>query len=160
MPHNNRKHRAVHAYGTAGGRIVREGGVHRFADGVLVIGEQGVPPAFGLVRQPMANLSQSRCLGGQVGGRVLFRPLPGRSPLCAGQPPHALKMERPGFGERPGQAQLRGVRDDGRMRLGEGLQVNAGHLPPELAQLSDGGITLRLLLSPVRLTANPVQLRD
>lgn len=46
------------------------------------------------------------------------------------------------------------------MRLGEGLQVNAGHLPPELAQLSDGGITLRLLLSPVRLTANPVQLRD
>src|SRR5207249_2984630 len=52
------------------------------------------------------------------------------------------------------------VRDDGRMRRGEGLQVNAGHLPPQLAQLSDGGITLRLLLSPLRLTARPVQLRD
>lgn len=68
--------------------------------------------------------------------------------------------ERPGFGECPGQAQLGSVRDDGRMRRGEGLQVHAGHLPPQLAQLSDGGISLRLLLSPLRLTASPVQLRD
>jgi hypothetical protein len=45
------------------------------------------------------------------------------------------------------------------MRRGKGLQVNAGHLPPQLAQLSDGGIALRLLLSPLRLTASPVQLR-
>lgn len=107
----------------------------------------------------MADLQQSRCLGGQVGGRVLFRPLPGRSPLRECQPPHALKMERPGFGERPGQAQLGGVRDDGRMRRGEGLQMNAGHLAPQIPQLSDGGIALCLLLSPLRLTARPIQLR-
>ena len=88
-----------------------------------------------------------------------FRPLLGRSPVRAGQPPHTLKTERPGLGERPGQAQLGGVRDGGRMRRGEGLQVNARHLPPQLPQLSDGGIALRLLLSPLRLTARPVQLR-
>lgn len=51
----------------------------------------------------------------------MFRPLLGRSPLRAGQPLHALWMERSGFGERPGQAQSGSVRDDGRMHRG-GLQ--------------------------------------
>jgi hypothetical protein len=45
------------------------------------------------------------------------------------------------------------------MRRGEGVQANAGHLPPQLSQLSDDGITLRLLVFPLHLTARPVRLR-
>ncbi|MFE2971711.1 serine/threonine-protein kinase [Streptomyces sp. NPDC059340] len=123
-------------------------------------GDRILDPCFSpdLGGHPFTGRMQTCCLRGQVCGRILLRALFGGSPFGTGQPPHPLEVEGLGLGERPGQAQLRSVWDQGRVRDGEGLQVDAGRLSPQLSQPSDGGIALRLLLRSFRLTACPLQL--
>ncbi|BAC67923.1 hypothetical protein SAVERM_214 [Streptomyces avermitilis MA-4680 = NBRC 14893] len=86
--------------GPAGGRVVGEGGVHRLTDRVFVVGEQGLPPLFGLGGHPFTDRMQTCCLRGQVCGRILLRALFGGSPFGTGQPPYPLEVEGLGLGER------------------------------------------------------------